>query len=150
MTVAKGLGGGVPIGAFLAKESACVFKRGEHGSTFGGNPLVCAAAFAVLSYIIDKKVPEHARKMGLYLEDGLKKLAAKHDMITEIRGRGLLIALKFKEEIAEPVMLACLENGLLVNNVKPNALRFMPALVVTKKDIDQALDILDKVLNERQ
>jgi acetylornithine/N-succinyldiaminopimelate aminotransferase len=150
MTVAKGLGGGVPIGAFLAKESACVFKRGEHGSTFGGNPLVCAAAFAVLSYIIDKKVPEHACKMGLYLEEGLKKLAAKHNVITEIRGRGLLIAVKFKDEIAESVMLACLENGLLVNNVKPNALRFMPALVVTKKDIDQALDILDKVLKERQ
>ena len=150
MTLAKGLGGGVPIGAFLAKKDACVFKRGEHGSTFGGNPLMCAAAFAVLSYIIDKKVPEHAAKMGLYLEDGLKKLAAKHDVITEIRGKGLLIAVKFKDEIAEPLMLACLENGLLVNNVKPDALRFMPALVITKKDIDQALDILDKVLKERQ
>ena len=150
MAIAKGLGGGVPIGAFLSKEHACVFKRGEHGSTFGGNPLICAAAFAVLSYIIEKNVPDHVSKMGRYLEDGLKKLAAKHDMITEIRGKGLLLAVKFKEEIAESLMLACLENGLLVNNVKPNALRLMPALIVTKKDIDMALQILDKVLKERQ
>lgn len=150
MTLAKGLGGGVPIGAFLAKESACVFKRGEHGSTFGGNPLTCAAAFAVLSYILDKKVPEHTAKMGLYLEDGLKKLAAKHDVITEIRGKGLLLAVKFKSEIAESLMLECLENGLLVNNVKTDALRLMPALIVTEKDIDRALAILDKVLKERR
>ncbi|MBN1376204.1 MAG: acetylornithine transaminase [Dehalococcoidia bacterium] len=150
MTLAKGLGGGMPVGAFLAKEHACVFKRGEHGSTFGGNPLACAAAVAVLSYIIDNKIPEHAGKMGLYLEEGLEKLAAGNDVIAGSRGRGLLQAVKLKSDIAEQVMLACLENGLLVNNVKPDALRLIPALIVTEKDIDRALSILDKVLKERR
>jgi acetylornithine/N-succinyldiaminopimelate aminotransferase len=148
MTLAKGLGGGVPIGAFLAKESACVFKRGEHGSTFGGNPLACAAAYAVLSYIIDHNIPDHVRKVGLYIEDGIKSLAFRNDAIVGVRGKGLLLAVKLKSEISEAVMLSCLENGLLVNNVKPDALRLMPALIVTEKDVDRALAILEKVLRE--
>jgi len=150
MTIAKGLGSGVPIGAFLAKEHACVFKQGEHGGTFGGNPLVCATAFAVLSYIIEEKIPGHVVKMGRYLYDGLKKLAGKYEFITGVRGRGLLLAMGLKEEIAEELVLDCLENGLLLNKVKPNALRFMPALIVTEKDIDKALDILDGVLKKRK
>jgi acetylornithine/N-succinyldiaminopimelate aminotransferase len=150
MTIAKGLGGGVPIGAFLAKEHACAFKVGEHGSTFGGNPLVCATAFAVLSYIIENNIPSHVEEMGKYLEEGLKKLASKHSIITEIRGKGLLLAVKFSDTIAEPVMLACLEKGLLVNKIKPDALRFMPPLIVGKKDIQKALGILEKVIEERQ
>ncbi len=150
MTLAKGLGGGVPIGAFLAKEAACVFKPGEHGSTFGGNPLVCAAAYAVLSYIIDNRIPGHVQKVGSYLYDGLEKLAGKYDAITGVRGKGLLLAVGLKDEISADLVLKCLEKGLLVNNVKPDALRLMPPLVVTEKDIRKALDILDKVFKERQ
>jgi predicted acetylornithine/succinylornithine family transaminase len=150
MTIAKGLGGGVPIGAFLAKEAACVFKPGEHGSTFGGNPLVCAAGYAVLSYIIEKRIPEHVQKVGSYLYDGLVNLAGKYDAITGVRGKGLLLALGLKDDISADLVLKCMEKGLLVNNVKPDALRLMPPLVVTEKDIRKALDILDKVFKERQ
>jgi acetylornithine/N-succinyldiaminopimelate aminotransferase len=149
MTIAKGMGGGVPIGAFLAKEKACVFKKGEHGGTFVGNPLVCAGAFAVCSYIIDNNIPAHVREVGEYLTGSLKKLGDKYPVIAGVRGKGLLQALKFKEEIAGEVAQACMDNGLLINKVKPDALRFMPALIVTKKDIDKALSILDKVLKER-
>jgi len=150
MTLAKGLGGGVPIGAFLAKEAACVFKQGEHGSTFGGNPLVCAAGYAVLSYIIDNHIPGHVQKVGSYLYDGLVNLAGKYDAITGVRGKGLLLALGLKDEISADLVLKCMEKGLLVNNVKPDALRLMPPLVVTEKEIRKALDILDKVFKERQ
>ncbi|MCX5996767.1 MAG: acetylornithine transaminase [Chloroflexi bacterium] len=150
MTIAKGLGGGVPIGAFLAKEAACVFKPGEHGSTFGGNPLVCAAGYAVLSYIIDNHIPEHVQKAGSYLYNGLQDLAGKYAAITGVRGKGLLLAVGLKDEIAGELVLACMEKGLLVNNVKPDALRLIPPLVVTEKDIRKALDILDKVFKERQ
>ncbi len=150
MTIAKGLGGGVPIGAFLAKEAACVFKPGEHGSTFGGNPLVCAAGYAVLSYIIDNHIPEHVQKVGSYLYNGLQDLAGKYAAITGVRGKGLLLAVGLKVEIAGDLVLGCMDRGLLVNNVKPDALRLIPPLVVTEKDIRKALDILDKVFKERQ
>jgi len=150
MTLAKGLGGGVPIGAFLAKEQACVFKIGEHGTTFGGNPLVCATAFDVLSYIIRKDLAGHADRMGEYLRNGLKKLAADYKVIKEVRGKGLLVAVQFNGEIAEPVVLACLEKGLIVNKVKPDVIRFIPPLIVKEKEIDRALNVLVKVLKERQ
>ena len=150
MTLAKGLGGGVPIGAFLAKEPACVFKIGEHGTTFGGNPLVCATAFDVLSYIIRKDLAGHAGRMGEYLRIGLKKLAAAHEVIKEVRGKGLLVAVQFNSEIAEPVVLACLERGLIINKVKSDVIRFIPPLIVTEKEIDVALKVLGEVLKERQ
>jgi acetylornithine/succinyldiaminopimelate/putrescine aminotransferase len=150
MTLAKGLGGGVPIGAFLAKERACVFKIGEHGTTFGGNPLVCATALDVLSYIIQKNLAGHVQRMGEYLRAGLKSLAADYKIIKEVRGKGLLVALQFNAEIAEPIVLACLEKGLIVNKVKADTIRFIPPLIVTEKEIDRALDVLGKVLKERQ
>jgi len=150
MTLAKGLGGGVPIGAFLAKEPACVFKIGEHGATFGGNPLVCATAFDVLSYIIWKDLPGHVGRMGEYLRAGLKGMAAEHKVIKEVRGKGLLVALQFNSEIAEAVVLACLERGIIVNKVKSDVIRFIPPLIVTEKEIDMALGVLGKVLKERQ
>ena len=150
MTLAKGLGGGVPIGAFLAKERACVFKIGEHGTTFGGNPLICAVAFDVLSYIIDKNIPGHAGRMGQYLCDGLRKLAGKYDVIKEVRGKGLLVALQFNRDIAAEVVSSCLERGIIVNKAKADVIRFIPPLIVKEAEIDRAIDILDKVLKERQ
>jgi acetylornithine/N-succinyldiaminopimelate aminotransferase len=149
MTLAKGLGSGVPIGAFLAKERTSVFAPGEHGSTFGGNPLVCAAGLATLKFIIDNDIPAKVKKMGQYFIAGLEKLKAKFSFITEIRGRGLLLALGLTDNIAEELVLACLKEGLLVNPVKPNALRFMPPLIITEKDIDEALSILEIVLARR-
>jgi acetylornithine/N-succinyldiaminopimelate aminotransferase len=148
MTLAKGLGSGVPIGAFLAKEEASVFSPGEHGSTFGGNPLVCAAAYATLKYIIDHKIPGKVKRVGNYFLTRLESLKQQFDFITEVRGRGLLIALEFNQEIAEKLVLACIDRGLLVNNVKPNALRFMPPLIITEKEVDKAIGILRDVLEE--
>jgi len=150
MTLAKGLGGGVPIGAFLAKEQACVFKIGEHGTTFGGNPLVCATAFDVLNYIIRNDIAAHAGRMGEYLCNGLRGLASQYKVIKEVRGKGLLVAVQFNEEIAESVVSACLERGIILNKAKPDVARFIPPLIVKEKDIDRALDVLGKVLKERQ
>jgi acetylornithine/succinyldiaminopimelate/putrescine aminotransferase len=150
MTLAKGLGGGVPIGAFLAKEQACVFKIGEHGTTFGGNPLVCAVAFDVLSYIIEKKIAEHAGRMGQYLCSGLRKLAAKYSVIREVRGKGLLVAVQFNREIAADVVLSSLEKGIILNKAKADVIRFIPPLIVKEGDIDRAIVVLEKVLKERQ
>jgi acetylornithine/N-succinyldiaminopimelate aminotransferase len=149
MTLAKGLGGGVPIGAFLAKERASVFVPGDHGSTFGGNPLVCAAGLATLKFIIDNDLPAKVKRMGQYFVAGMEKLKAKFSFITGIRGRGLLLALKFTDNIADEVVLACLKEGLLVNPVKPDILRFMPPLIITEKDIDEALGILEIVFGRR-
>jgi acetylornithine/N-succinyldiaminopimelate aminotransferase len=150
MTLAKGLGGGVPIGAFLAKERACVFKIGEHGTTFGGNPLVCAVAFDVLSYIIEKKIPDHAGSMGQYLCGKLRELAGKYDVIKEVRGKGLLVAVQFNREIASDVVSSLLERGVILNKAKADVIRFIPPLIVREAEIDRAMDILDKVLEERQ
>jgi len=149
LTLAKGLASGVPIGALLAKERASVFVPGDHGSTFGGNPLVCAVGVATLKFIIDNDIPAKVKKMEQYFIAGLEKLKAKFSFITEIRGRGLLLALGLTDNIAEELVLACLKEGLLVNPVKPNALRFMPPLIITEKDVDEALGILEIVLARR-
>jgi acetylornithine/N-succinyldiaminopimelate aminotransferase len=146
MTLAKGLGGGVPIGAFLARDSASVFVPGEHGSTFGGNPLACAAAYATLKFVIENDISDNAWQVGQYLLAGLEGLKQKHRFITDVRGRGLLVAIEFDSDIAQQLVLACLDEGLLVNRVKPNALRFMPPLIIGKEEVDEALDILDNVL----
>lgn len=146
MTLAKGLASGIPIGAILASEKASVFKPGEHGSTFGGNPVTCAAAYATVKYIVDHDLSEKADSVGKYFVDGLKKLKTKYSFIRDIRGRGLLLAMEFDREIAQDMLNACLAEGLLVNRVKPAALRFTPPLTITIAEVDEALVILDKVL----
>ncbi len=148
MTLAKGLGSGVPIGTILARENVSVFSPGDHGSTFGGNPLVCAAAYATLRYILDNDIPGKVNRVGNYFMTRLENLKQKFDSIAEVRGRGLLIALEFNQEIAETLVLACLGRGLLVNKVKPNALRFMPPLITTEKEVDKAIGILRDALEE--
>ena len=147
VTLAKGLASGVPIGAMLAKDGASVFTPGEHGSTFGGNPLACAAGYATLKFILDNNIAENVRRVGQYLVSGLERLKQKFQFITEVRGRGLLVALEFNSDIAGSMVSACLDRGLLVNRVKPNALRFMPPLIISNGEVDEALDILDKVLS---
>jgi len=146
ITLAKGLASGVPIGAFLAKNKADVFKVGEHGTTFGGNPLACAVAHAVMTYIIEYDVAGNAQRMGTYLGSCLGDLKAKYGLIVEVRGRGLLWAVEFNKDTAEAVMLGCVEKGLLVNKLKPNAIRLIPPLIITKKDVDEAMGILQGVL----
>jgi acetylornithine/N-succinyldiaminopimelate aminotransferase len=136
----------VPIGAILAKEKASVFVPGEHGSTFGGNPLACAAGYATLKFVIDNDIAGRVKEVGHYLIDRLEKMKPKFSAITDVRGRGLLVAVEFNDDIAQSLVMDCLERGLLVNKLKPNALRFMPPLIIGKKEVDEALDILDKAL----
>ena len=148
MTLAKGLGGGVPIGAFLAKENAAVLEPGDHGSTFGGNVLTSAAAYASTKYIVDNNLPARAQEMGQYLEAGLRQLMADHEFISEVRGMGLLWGVRFNAEIAAKVISACNEAGLLLNMIRPDLIRIMPPLTLTREEIDQALERLEAGLNE--
>ena len=147
MTLAKGLASGIPIGAILANDRASVFTPGEHGSTFGGNPLACAAGYATLKFIIDNDIAGNASRIGRYLIDGLKGFKQKFQFITDVRGRGLLVALEFSSDISQSLVMACLDRGLLVNQLKPNALRFMPPLIIGNEEVDEALSILDKALS---
>jgi acetylornithine/N-succinyldiaminopimelate aminotransferase len=147
MTLAKGLASGIPIGAILAKDKADVFAPGEHGSTFGGNPVACAAGYATLKFIIDNDVAGNAKRVGQYLASGLGRLKQKFQFITDVRGRGLLLAVGFSSDIAHSVVMACLDRGLLVNQLKPNALRFMPPLIIGNEEVDEALGILDEALS---
>ena len=144
ITLAKGLGGGVPIGAFMAKDSACAFDPGDHGSTFGGNPLTCAAAHASTKYILDNNVSENAAKMGEYLGEGLRKIQANHEFITDVRGMGLLWAVEFDSDITPDVIAACNESGLLMNPMRPNTVRLMSVLTITEAEIDEALERLEE------
>jgi len=147
MTLAKGLASGIPIGAILAKDKASVFTPGEHGSTFGGNPVACAAGYATLKFIIDNDVAGKVKRVGQYLASGLEKLKQKFQFITDVRGRGLLLAMEFSSDIAHSAVMACLDRGLLVNQLKPNALRFMPPLIIGNEEVDEGLGILDEVLS---
>jgi predicted acetylornithine/succinylornithine family transaminase len=146
ITLAKGFASGVPIGAVMSNEKASVFKPGEHGGTYGGNPLACAAGYAVLKFIIDNDISGNAGKMGQRLIVGLERLKKKFSFVTDVRGLGLLVAMEFDSDIAQQALLACLEKGLLVNRMKPNTLRFMPPLIVGNEEIDEALDIFEKAL----
>ena len=148
MTLAKGLGGGVPIGAFMAKEHAMAFVPGDHGSTFGGNVLTCAAAYASTKYILDNDVPGHAAEMGEYLEGALNTLMSNHEFISEVRGMGMLWALVFNSDMSPAVVAACNDAGILLNPLRPNAVRLMPPLTVTKAEIDEAMERLEAGLVE--
>lgn len=147
MTLAKGLASGIPIGATLAKNGASVFSPGEHGSTFGGNPVACAAGYATLKFIIENDIAGNVREVGNYLASGLEKLKREFSFITDVRGCGLLMAMEFSSDIAQSVVMACLDRSLLVNRLKPNALRFMPPLIIGKGEVDEALGILEQALS---
>jgi len=143
MTLAKGLGGGVPIGAFMATDEAMAFQPGDHGSTFGGNALTCAAAYASTKYILDNDVVDNAATIGAYLGQGLNDLMSRYDFITEVRGMGCLWAMLFDSDITPAVVGACNDAGILLNPLRPNAVRLMPPLTVTKEEIDEALERLE-------
>ena len=146
ITLAKGLGGGVPIGAFMAKEKFCVLAPGDHGSTYGGNALTCAGAFAVVDYVVRNDVPTHAAAMGRRLQEGLSVLQSRYEIVNEVRGMGLLIAVQFSSDISGQVVSSCNQEGLLLNPVRPNAIRIMPPLTVSPQEVDTALERLERVL----
>ena len=147
LTLAKGLGGGIPIGALLAKEKASVFVPGDHNATFGGNPVTSAAAYATMKYVIDNDIAGHAMKVGQYLMEKLIDLKDKYSFITDVRGRGLIVAVEFDSDIGQDVLMDCLEKGLLVNKLKTNAIRLIPPLIIGNNEIDRAINILDEALS---
>ena len=146
MTLAKGLGGGVPIGAFMAKDEACAFEPGDHGSTFGGNALTCAAGYASAKYIIENDLAGNAAEMGEQMGAGLDSLKSKYSQIDEVRGMGLLWAVLFDSDIGPDVVANCNSEGLLTNPLRPNAVRLMPPLTVSKDEIEQAMERLDSAI----
>lgn len=148
MTLAKALGSGFPVGAMLARdEIAAAFVPGSHASTFGGNPLAMAAALATLETMFTEGVIENARTVGDYFQDRLRDLAESHDCIKDVRGRGLMVGVELSVEGA-PFVMKALEQGLLMNCTAGTVLRFVPPLIITRDDVDEALGILDSVLRQ--
>jgi acetylornithine/N-succinyldiaminopimelate aminotransferase len=145
MTLGKGIGGGVPLAALLATEHASCFEHGDQGGTFNGNPLMCAAGLAVLDRIGKDDFLKSVADTGLYLGSELQRLSARHGL-GEIRGRGLLLALDLKHPIGASIVAQAFEKGLLLNSPQPDALRFMPALNVTRAEIAEMIDGLDTIL----
>ncbi|MEX1022817.1 MAG: aspartate aminotransferase family protein [Dehalococcoidia bacterium] len=148
MTLAKGLGGGVPVGAVLTKEHCSVFEPGDHGTTFGGNPLATAAALYVMRQVIEGGVLEHGRERGDQLERRLASLEDRFEGVAGQRGQGLMRALVFHQDIAAEVAARALGEGLILNAVRPNAIRFIPPLTVTEAEIDEAASILERAIAE--
>jgi len=149
MTLAKGLGGGVPIGACLATdEVAAAFSPGAHASTFGGNPLACAAALAVLRVLLEGRVLEQSRRMGDYLAKGLLDLKDRLHIVKDVRGLGLLQGMELTIE-GKPVVDDCLARGLLINCTMERVLRFVPPLIIAQHEIDRLLDTLSQILIRR-
>lgn len=147
ITMAKALGGGVAIGAMMAKaEIAASLVPGKHASTFGGNCLACAAGIAVIEAIEEGKLLENAAELGRYAKDKLEQLKQKHFVIDSIRGIGLMIGVQLTGPGKE-IVNQCLQKGLRINCTSDTVLRFMPAMIATKSHIDQAIDILDGVLS---
>ncbi len=147
MSLAKALGNGLPIGAMLSTEAlSSAFGPGSHASTFGGTPLVTAVSKAVLNSLLNDGWLEHCRNMGSYFMARLEELKKRHACIKEVRGLGLIIGVELDRPGA-PVLEACVQKGFLINCAQEKVLRFVPPLVVTKKEIDQLIEALDAVLD---
>jgi acetylornithine/N-succinyldiaminopimelate aminotransferase len=145
MTLGKGIGGGVPLAALMATQAVSCFEHGDQGGTFNGNPLMCAAGLAVLRHVSKPAFLKHVADTGLYLESELQRISARHGL-GEVRGRGLLLALDLKIPIAESIVTQAFEHGVLLNAPRPDALRFMPALNVTREEVASMIDCLDAIL----
>jgi acetylornithine/N-succinyldiaminopimelate aminotransferase len=150
VTMAKSLGGGLPLGALLVKEELSdVFDPGSHGSTFGGNPLACAAGIEVVDALRDGLM-KHAGQIGVVLLDGLRELAAQHPgLITDVRGRGCMVGVECNRDMRAAMGL-CLEDGLLINVTRERVIRLLPPLIIEKIHVESALSILSNVLYSKQ
>lgn len=149
LTVAKSLGGGMPIGAIISTDKISTsFVPGTHGSTFGGNMASCAAGLAVLDYLVDNKLAEKSKKLGQYFMKKLVQIKKKYPIVKDIRGIGLMIGMEFNEPVAEKMVLDALKDKLVINKISNSTLRFLPALVITKKNIDTLIKWLDTKIKE--
>ncbi|HEX8731745.1 MAG TPA: aspartate aminotransferase family protein [Ktedonobacterales bacterium] len=148
VTMAKGLAGGVPIGAMIAAPRADIFEPGDHGTTFGGNPIACAAGVATMRTIIGEDLIGHSQQMGEYLDAKLRGLEAKYpSMVSGVRGLGLMRAFDLAEPRAQDVLDRALEQGVLIANAGTSTIRFVPPLIVQPADLDEAVDKLDIALS---
>ncbi len=147
MTLGKGIGGGVPLAALLATERASCFEHGDQGGTFNGNPLMCAAGLAVIEQVGKPEFLKTVVDTGLYLESELQRLSTRHGL-GEVRGQGLLLALDLKLPISASIVAQAFEAGVLLNSPQADALRFMPALTVTRDEIGTMIDCLDLILTK--
>lgn len=146
-TLAKALAGGIPAGAVLAKEeTAKAFEPGDHGSTFGGNPLACAAGITVLQTMLKDKLPERAAEMGIYLKSKLQKLAGKSNMISEIRGMGLMTGIQLASPKAAEIKTKLMQRGFLVGSVGDSIIRLLPPLIIGREEIDSLMEAFEAVL----
>jgi len=146
MCIAKAMGGGVPIGAFLASDKvASSFSPGDHGTTFGGGPLICAAGNGAIKAIEEENLVNNSKEMGKYFKNKLLELKEKYDIIKEVRGYGLMIGIELGEPCGEYVN-TLRKKGFLANCTAGNVLRFLPPLIITENEIDQLIIVLDEIL----
>jgi len=150
LCLAKGIAGGIPMGATLVRpDILSSMNKGEHSSTFGGNPISCAAGIAALKALTEDGLIENSEKMGKIFREGLEKLKEKHTMIREIRGKGLMIGIEMKFEIRD-ILMALIKEGILMLYSGRNILRILPPLVISENDITKVLHALDSILTEEE
>ncbi|MGD8544262.1 MAG: acetylornithine/succinylornithine family transaminase [Candidatus Bathyarchaeota archaeon] len=150
MCLAKSVAGGLPLGVTFAKENIMAsFKIGEHSTTFSGNPLICAAACAAIDVVVEEKLPERAAKLGKYFKERLGELQAKHMIVRDVRGLGLMIGMELKFDVLN-ILLKSINNGVLILDAGRTILRFLPPLVIEKKHIDRVVTVLDAILEEEE
>lgn len=149
ITMAKALGGGVPIGSMLMKpEFGEILVAGDHGTTFGGNPLACTAGLTTIKTVLEEKLVEKAAQTGAYFKGKLEELSQKSGEIAIIRGKGLMLGIELKKIKAKDLVDKALEKGLILNGIGNHVIRFVPPLITGKEHIDEAVVILDQCLNE--
>lgn len=141
MTIAKGIGGGFPLSAILVKNRHCTFTAGDHGGTYGGEPLATAVGLAVMREMLEKKIPQNAARVGEYLRGELEKIADEYGL-SRIRGKGLLAGADISGDKGDAVVTECLKMGLLINSPRPSMIRFMPPLNIDTSEVDEMIAIL--------
>jgi acetylornithine/LysW-gamma-L-lysine aminotransferase len=150
MCLAKSVAGGLPLGVTIAKEKIMSsFKVGEHSSTFSGNPLVCAAACAAIDVVVGERLPERAAKLGRYFKERLEELQARHKIVRDVRGLGLMIGMELRFDVLN-ILLKSINKGVLILDAGRNILRFLPPLVIEKEHIDRVATVLDAILEEEE
>jgi acetylornithine/LysW-gamma-L-lysine aminotransferase len=148
MCLAKSVAGGIPMGATFARQDVmAAFQRGEHSSTFSGNPLVCAAASAAIDVLVEERLPERAATLGRYFKGKLEGLQKKYRIVREVRGLGLMLGMEMRFDVYN-ILLECMDQGVLVLDAGRNVVRFLPPLVIEKEQIDKVIEVLDEVMEK--
>jgi 4-aminobutyrate aminotransferase len=148
ITVAKGIASGMPLGAFIAKSDLMTWDKGAHGTTFGGNPVACAAGLETIR-LLQESLMENAKHLGAYLTGRLDGVMERHPELVDVRGLGLMIGMEFEtHDLADAVVKGCFERGLIVLGCGDKSVRLSPPLVVTEEEADVALGILEETLTE--